>query len=184
MSDNACYRQLTCFCPPVAPIIRLVVSNSASKTEQTGKLKAKKFVLLIVAVTVSVLGYFAFRTMRGLMMLGFVDSAIGRVRAISAAETQFAKEHPELGYTCALSQLPRSEEMTRLLAKNRIDNGYAFEIIKCQVAVPKKPNSTYSVTARPLHTGQPAFCSDQSGILMSDEAGSVERCLAKRTAFP
>jgi hypothetical protein len=117
-------------------------------------------------------------------MLGNVDSAIGRVRVVSAAETQFAKEHPELGYTCALSQLPRSEQITRLLAKDRIDNGYVFEIIGCQAAAPKKPNSTYYVTARPLYTGQPAFCSDQSGILMSDDGGSVERCLAKRSPFP
>jgi len=117
-------------------------------------------------------------------MLGFVDSAIGRVRVISAAETLFAKAHPELGYTCTLSQLPRSEEITRLLAQNRIDNGYAFEIIGCQAAVPEKPNATYYLTARPLHTGQPAFCSDQSGVLMSDEGGSVEKCIARRKPFP
>jgi hypothetical protein len=116
-------------------------------------------------------------------MLGFVDSAINRVRVISAAETQFAKAHPELGYTCTLSQLPQSEQIMRLLAQNRIDNGYAFEITGCQAAVPEKPNATYYVTARPLHTEQPAFCSDQSGILMSDEEGSVEKCIAKRSPF-
>jgi hypothetical protein len=117
-------------------------------------------------------------------MLGFVDSAIVRVRAISAAENLFATAHPVLGYTCTLSQLPRSEEITRLLALNRIDNGYAFEIIGCQTAVPEKPIATYYVTARPLHTGQPAFCSDQSGVLMSDQGGSVEKCIVKRTPFP
>jgi hypothetical protein len=122
--------------------------------------------------------------MRGLMMLGYMDSAIGRVRVVSVAERQFAKTHPELGYTCELTQLPRSEEITRLLAKRRIDNGYAFEIVGCQVATPKKPTSTYFVTARPLHTGQPAFCSDQSGILWFDEGGSIEKCLAKRNPFP
>jgi hypothetical protein len=116
-------------------------------------------------------------------MLGYVDSAIDRVRVVSAGETQFAKAHPELGYTCSLSQLPRSEEITRLLANDRIDNGYAFEIIGCQAVVPKKPKSTYYVTARPLHRGQPAFCSDQSGILRSDEGGSVEKCLATVVPF-
>jgi len=118
------------------------------------------------------------------MMLGFVDSAIGRVHAISAAEAQFAKTHPEFGYTCTLSQLPRSEEITRLLAQNRIDNGYAFEVVGCQAEAPQKPNQTYYVAARPLHTGQPAFCSDQSGVVMSDEGGSVEKCIAMRTPFP
>ena len=115
-------------------------------------------------------------------MLGFVDSAIGQVRAISEAETQFAKAHPELGYTCALFQLPRTEEITRLLAKNRIDNGYEFEIVGCREAS-KKPNSTYYVTARPLHSGLPAFCSDPSGILMFDEGGSIEKCLTKRNPY-
>jgi hypothetical protein len=140
-----------------------------------------KVLMVVAAIAVSI---FAFRWMRGLMMLGFVDSAILRVRVISAAETQFAKTHPELGYTCALSQLPRSEGITRLLVQNRIDNGYAFEIIGCQATAPEKPNATYYVAARPLHTGQPAFCSDQSGVVMSDEGGSVEKCIAKRTPFP
>jgi len=117
-------------------------------------------------------------------MLGFVDSAIGRVRVISAAQTEFERAHPELGYTCEISQLPRSEEITRLLAKNRIDNGYVFEIVGCEAAAPKKPNATYYVTARPLHAGQPAFCSDKSGILRSDEGGSVEKCVAKGRPFP
>lgn len=117
-------------------------------------------------------------------MLGYVDSAIVRVRVVSAAEAQFVQEHPELGYTCALSQLPRTEEITRLLAKDRIDNGYEFQITGCQPALPKKPNLTYWVTARPLHAEQPAFCSDQSGILMFDQGGSVESCFAKRSPFP
>ena len=54
-----------------------------------------------------------------------------------AAETQFAKGHPELGYRCALSQLLRREEITRLLAQDQIDNGYAFEIIGCQAQPPR-----------------------------------------------
>jgi hypothetical protein len=140
--------------------------------------------MVVAAIAVSVVGYFAFRGMRGLMTLGNVDSAISRLRVISAAETQFAKAYPELGYTCALSQLSRSEEITRLFAQNRIDNGYAFEIIGCQAAASHKPNATYYVTASPLHTGQPAFCSDQSGIIMFDEGGSVEKCIAKPTPFP
>jgi hypothetical protein len=155
-----------------------------AKTERAGRSKARRFSLFVIAVAVSILGYFAFRTLRGLMMLGNVDSAIGRVRAISSAESLFAKAHPEFGYTCTLSQLPRSGEITRLLAQNRIDNGYVFEIIGCQAAGPEKTNATYYVTARPLHKGQPAFCSDQSGVLMSDEGGAVEKCIAKRTPFP
>jgi hypothetical protein len=162
----------------------LVMSSSKFKPERTGRSRARRLSPVIVAVAVIVFGCFALRTMRALMMLGFVDSAIGRVRVISTAETLFAKAHPDFGYTCTLSQLSRSDDITRLLAQNRIDNGYAFEIIGCQAASPEKPNTTYYVTARPLHAGQPAFCSDQSGVLMSDDGGSVEKCIAKRTPFP
>ena len=111
------------------------------------------------------------------MMIGYVDSAIGRLRAVNAAENQFAKAHPAVGYTCTLSQLPHDEQILRLATDGK-DNGYVFEIVGCQPPEPKKPNSMYHVTARPLHSGLPAFCSDQSGIVRFDDGGSVEKCLA------
>jgi hypothetical protein len=152
--------------------------------QRSAESKARSFSLSVLAVAVIVLGYFAFTALRGLMMLGYVDSAISRVRALSAADAQFSKENPNVGYTCTLSQLPSSQEITRLLAQHGLDNGYAFAIIGCQATVAEKPNATYYVTARPLHSGQPAFCSDQSGILMSDQEGSVEKCLKNRKVFP
>jgi hypothetical protein len=127
-----------------------LMSTRAFKTETTERWTRKRFSLVVVAVALSVFGYLAFRTMRGLMMLGYVDSAIGRVRAVSAAETQFAKAHPELGYACTLSQLPHDEQILRL-AKDGKDNGYVFDILGCQAPEPKKPNSMYHITARPLH---------------------------------
>ena len=114
--------------------------------------------------------------LRGLMMLGYVDSAIGRVRAITTAEAQFTKTHPEVGYTCILSQLPHDEQIARLV-KDGKDNGYIFGIIGCQLTESKKPNSMYHVLARPLHSGLPAFCSDESGIIRSAKGGSIEKCL-------
>jgi len=133
-------------------------------------------VLVAAAVILAVVVYFGFRMMWGLMMLGYVDSAIGRMRVLYVAENQFAKEHPAHGFTCNLSELPQSEEVQRLLTGNRIDNGYAFEIAGCQAPDAKRPNSAYYTSARPLHSGQPAFCSDQAGILRADYSGSVEKC--------
>lgn len=138
--------------------------------------KWKRLGLIAVAVGVSILGYYY---LRGLLMLGYVDSAIVRVRAISEAETQFARAHPQSGYTCTLSELPRNEGIARVVAPEHIDNGYAFEIVGCEKAEGGKPNSTYHITAHPLHSGQPAFCSDPSGVLRSDDSGSVERCIAR-----
>lgn len=137
-----------------------------------------KFSRVAVVAAAVVLVYLALRQVRGSMALGNVDSAIVRVRTICAVEAQFSKTHPQQGYTCAFSQLPPSEEITRLLERDRIDNGYVFEILGCEAAGPDK---RYHVTARPLHSGEPAFCSDQSGIVRSDAAGSVENCLARGT---
>jgi len=143
--------------------------------ERVKKTRARIIAVAVVAVVI-VVGYFAFRMIWGLMMLGYVDSAIVRMRALSAAEAQFAKMHPELGYSCSFSQLPSTDETVRRMAKNQTDNGYAFDIVGCQAQGAAKPNATYYLTARPLHSGQPAYCSDQSGILKADYDGSVERC--------
>jgi hypothetical protein len=98
------------------------------------------------------------------MMLGYVDSAIGRVHAVVAAEDRFANARPEAGYTCTLSQLPHDPLIVRLL-KDGKDNGYVFNITGCQPPEPSNPNSVYHVAARPLKAGLPAFCSDQSELL-------------------
>jgi hypothetical protein len=150
-----------------------------AKTAANNRSRANRVSLVVIAVILSIIGYFGFRWMRGLMMLGYVDSAIGRMRALSAAETQFAKEHPARGYTCNLAELPQSGEVQRLLAGNGIDNGYAFEIVGCEAPDAGRPISAYYTSARPLHSGQPVFCSDQSGILKNDYTGSVERCRSK-----
>ncbi len=113
---------------------------------------------------------------QNITMGGYVDSAIWRVRAVGAAEEQFGKAHPEIGYTCTISQLPQEELGS--LANGAVDNGYVFGIVGCQTSAPQKPNSMYHVTARPLHSGLPAFCSDASRVVKYDESGSVEKCLA------
>lgn len=139
------------------------------------RLGANKTFPVVIAMVLIVVGYFGFRWMWGLMMLGNVDSAIDRMRTLNAAEAQFAQMHPTIGYTCELSQLPLSREILRLLKANGTDNGYRFEIEGCQ-APNGKPNSVYYTNARPLHSGQPVFCSDQSEILKADYGGSVENC--------
>jgi hypothetical protein len=136
----------------------------------------RRVVLIVTILGLGVIAWITFNRVRSLMMLGCVDSAIGRVRAVVGAEDQFARTHPEVGYTCALSLLPRDDQIARLV-KDGTDNGNAFNLVGCQPPEPKKPNLSYQVTARPLHSGLPAFCSDQSGIVRSDQGGSVETCL-------
>jgi|GEM_PF-739380 len=116
------------------------------------------------------------------LRLGYVDSAIGSVRAIVAEEKHFAQAHPDLGYTCTLSELSANELIGGLVKSGR-RNGYAFEITGCRTEGRKEPNLSYQVTARPLHKQMPAFCTDQSGVLRSDEDGSPAKCLQSGTPF-
>jgi len=111
------------------------------------------------------------------MRLGYVDSAIGSMRTLVAAETKYAQAHPEVGYTCSMSALPSDEFKIVEQLRNGTRNGYAFQIGGCQVAHAKRPNEKYQLTARPLLKGMPAYCSDQSGIVKYDESGSVQECL-------
>jgi hypothetical protein len=113
---------------------------------------------------------------RQLLALGYLDSAIVSMRALVDAETQFARAHPEVGYTCTLSVLPGGEPVAGLV-KNSTRNGYTFEISGCRTHTAKHPNLTYQVTARPNNAKMPAFCSDESGILRLDPNGSVSKCL-------
>lgn len=110
-------------------------------------------------------------------MLGYVDSAIGTLRALGAAETKFADAHPDVGFTCTLSQL-EMDPLVAQLVKSRERNGYEFEIGGCRVEEDGKgPNPIYHVTARPLHKEQPAFCADESRVLKQDEGGSIAKCV-------
>jgi len=145
----------------------------------THRVSATKRAALFVAILgIGFLAWMAFGRVRSLMMLGYVDSAIGRVRGVVAAEEQFARTHPEVGYTCSLPQLPRDDQIARL-AKDGTDNGYAFNLGGCQPPTAKTPNLTYYVIAHPLHSRLPAFCSDQSGVVRLDEAGSGQECMTK-----
>lgn len=122
------------------------------------------------------LAVFVTTYLQGLLGLGYVDSAIGSMRTLVAAEEMFAKAHPNLGYTCTISELP-PDPVIASPAKNGQRNGYSFEITGCGDSSGQRPDPGYTLTARPLHKGLPAFCTDQSGVLRSDENGSVEKCL-------
>jgi hypothetical protein len=132
------------------------------------------FVIFLIGAVVSVVAYQLW--LSPLRRLGYVDSAIGSMRVLVATQARFAQVHPDLGYACALSALP-SDEITAELIKNGRKNGYAFEISGCHTADGERRNTKYQLTARPLVTGMPAFCSNQSGVVRYDETGSVQKCL-------
>jgi hypothetical protein len=105
---------------------------------------------------------------QGLLALGRLDSAIGSVRALVDAEARFARAHPNVGYTCSLSELDISGSMAKdsvsELVRSGRRNGYSFEIRGCEIGKGRKTNLTYHIVARPLGGGE-NVCADQSEIL-------------------
>ena len=115
----------------------------------------------------------------GLMLVGYVDSAMGTLRAIVASEVEFRKMHPRRGYSCSLSELGTDREY-RNLSKNGERNGYAFKISGCDLANDGQSSFQYQAIARPLRSGLPAYCVDEPGVLMWDRDGSVAKCVKSR----
>jgi hypothetical protein len=149
------------------------------RTAQTTNIKKKRFQPVVIVVAVS----------RSSSQHGhWLDSCETPSRSDGSTLHSFQYErwsmpkpsllapHPDVGYSCTLSQLPL-DGWIEGLKKNERRNGYTFTVGGCRPADGKKPNIAYYVIARPLHRDMPAFCSDQSGIVKSDESGSIERCL-------
>jgi hypothetical protein len=151
--------------------------------EDRRRRKLRSVLFAVACLGLIVAGWITIKKLQGLLTLGYVDSAIFSVRAVVAGEAEFAKAHPDVGYTCTLSQLtgPSSsawaDEVIAGLLKDGRTNGFSLEINGCQTADGKKPNPTYYVIARPLRRDMPAFCSDQSGIVKFDDTGSITKCL-------
>jgi hypothetical protein len=135
-----------------------------------------------LAITMLVLGWLGLglsvwgitTVFQGLLALGRLDSAIVSVRTLVDAEAKFARAHPEIGYSCSLSELEKggsiAEESIKALAQSGQRNGYSFEIRDCGGEKAGKPNLRYHVIARSLHGGG-NVCSDQSGIVRFYDPG-------------
>lgn len=134
--------------------------------------------LLAIGLLVGGVAFFIVRYGIPLRNLGYIDSAIGTMRTLVAEEQEFARKHPSRGYSCRLSNF-QSSEMLRRLAQTGKRNGYAFEIT-CPATEQSGIQKTFRTTARPLVSGVPAYCADQSGVLWWDEAGSPTKCLRNR----
>ena len=131
-------------------------------------------------IALAVCAWIATTYFRGLLRLGYLDSGIGSVRRLVAAETKFAESHPDVGYSCEFSKLDE-DQLIAALAKTKTWNEYEFELSGCNGPNGVGPNRSYRITARPLTSGLPALCSDQSGILKIDYSASVQRCIAGGT---
>ena len=103
--------------------------------------------------------------LHGSYLLGQFDSAIATTYELVAAQTRFARAHPDRGYTCDLSQLIKEGaqlEGAQTLGRSGQRIGYSFVIKGCEKHINGKANITYEIIARPLR-GSENVCADQTG---------------------
>ena len=104
------------------------------------------------------------------------------VRLIGLAEGFYAKKHPDVGFTCFLSELVNvgrgsdNGEVYKFIDPEFADgtyNGYKFTLSGCT----GKPVKAFKVTAEPLSGAGRAYCSDASLELRASEDGRGSSCL-------
>ena len=98
------------------------------------------------------------------------------VTMLAYAESTFARQHPDVGFTCSFSELAESSKMMGVdqRVNNGIYNGYRFALAGCQ----GKPASSYQITAEPVGSGAKAFCTDATQNLRNSDDGRGATCLA------
>lgn len=109
------------------------------------------------------------------------------VRLIGLAEGFYAKKHPEVGFTCFLSELvnvgrgSENGEPYKFMDPefaNGVYNGYRFALSGCA----GKPVKSFRVTAEPLSGSGRAYCSDSTLELRASDDGHAATCLASGKA--
>jgi type IV pilus assembly protein PilA len=106
-------------------------------------------------------------------------SAVATLRALSTAEVSYSTLHPELGYTCSLSELHKADLVDAGIESGQ-KNGYAVELLNCRPGDSGPRIVKFQLVARPValnQTGMRAFCSDESAVIKVDSGGSTQMCL-------
>jgi len=110
-------------------------------------------------------------------------SAARSVRLIGVAEGVYSRKHPDIGFTCLLSDLvnigkglDNGEPYTFMDPEfaDGIYNGYKFVLRRCI----GKPAKSFQVTAEPLSGVGKAYCLDTSFELRAADDGKEASCLA------
>ena len=104
------------------------------------------------------------------------SSAVGSVRILNTAEVSYSAEHPNVGFTCALSDLSSLVD-SKLVSGEK--NGYMFQLSGC-TAGDSGAIARYQVVAYPITentTGTRSFCSDESAVIRVARRGSGQDCL-------
>jgi hypothetical protein len=97
---------------------------------------------------------------------------------VAFAESTFARSHPEIGFTCTLADLAKSNpfNLDPRIFSGEPYHGYKFSLSGCQ----DKPSGSFHLIAEPVSpTGKSkAFCTDATNNVRSSDDGLGSSCLA------
>ena len=135
--------------------------------------------LLIVVAIILIIAAIAIPNLLRSRIAANEASAVGSVRTLNTAEVTYASTYPQQGFTCTLSNLgPTTANPTSTLAglidgvlASGVKSGYNFSLSNCSGS----PEVLYNSLAVPVatgSTGQRGFCSDQSGVIHFNAAGT------------
>ena len=141
--------------------------------------KARGFSLIELLVVVAII-----LTIAAIAIPSFVRSriaaneatAVASIRTLTTAEHAYAQTYPQIGFTCALSELgpPAGGAPYSSTGTGAIDGvlasgekqGYLLSLSQSDCAdVPRSTFSSAAVPKNPGSTGVRSFCSDASGII-------------------
>jgi hypothetical protein len=100
------------------------------------------------------------------------------IQMLGMTESMFARMHPEIGFTCTLSDLakPNMLNLDPRIFSGEPYHGYKFTLSGCQ----DKPSGSFHLVAEPVSpTGKAkAFCTDATNNVRSSDDGLGSSCLA------
>jgi len=106
------------------------------------------------------------------------------VQMLGMTESMFARMHPEIGFTCTLSDLakPNMLNLDPRIFSGEPYYGYKFSLSGCQ----DKPSGSFHLVAEPVSpTGKAkAFCTDATNNVRSSDDGLGSSCLASDKLEP
>ena len=142
--------------------------------------------LLIVVAIILIIAAIAIPNLLRSRMAANESSAVGSIRTINTSEVAYATTYPAVGFsglaalggaaaTCATATGATSTTACliddTLAAAPNTKSGYVFAITPGA----QTPIVTYTVTGLPQvvgQSGQRGFCSDQSGVIRANAAGT------------
>jgi type IV pilus assembly protein PilA len=159
------------------------------------KPKRNTAVIVIVAIVVAVfalmviliLATLAIPAMQSTIRRGNEVSAINNLRLLIVAEATYNATYPARGFACSLASLggsaisPTSPDSAHFVPNDLAGgskSGYTFTISGCsKVTTNDQAQATsYQIVAVPLrvgHTGNRAFCTDETGQIRYDPKGGT-----------